>query len=93
MGRGCTYQDGIAVCFNASSYEYRPRDWDERELTGDDGQIWDECIHFPAYQDVYFLRPFHEFYLHVYSYSFEDICNINDFCVHIDVQLVSKEQE
>lgn len=93
MGRGCTYQDDIAVCFNASSYEYRSRDWNERELTGDDGQTWDECIHFPAYQDVYFLRPFHDFYLHVYSYSFEDICNINDFRIHIDVQLVSKEQK
>lgn len=64
-----------------------------REVTLDDGQSWDEGIHFPAYQDEYFTHPFHALYLDYFNYSFEDLCNINDFRVNIDVRLETREQE
>ncbi|MGM9776825.1 MAG: hypothetical protein ACI3ZD_00610 [Prevotella sp.] len=31
-------------CFEASASEYKPDDWDERTLTGDEGQSWDEWV-------------------------------------------------
>lgn len=90
---GCMKFDGTGVCFEGSAYSYDPDYWNERELTGDDGQSWDEHIHFPAYQDEYFTRPFHHLYCDLFDYSFEDLCNINDFRVHVNVRLVTKEQD
>lgn len=90
---GCMKFDGTGVCFEGSAYGYEPGYWNERELTGDDGQSWDEHIHFPAYQDEYFTRPFHHLYCDLFDYSFEDLCNINDFRVHVNVRLVTKEQD
>ena len=89
---GCFKCDGVGTCFEKSAYMYVPGYWDEREMTGDDGQSWDECIHFPAYQDEYFTRPFHHLYCDQFDYSFEDLCNINDFRVNVKVHLVTKEQ-
>ena len=80
-------------CFEASVCGYEPDYWDERELTGDEGQSWDECIHYPAYQDEYFTMPFHHLYCDCFDYSFEDLCNINDFRVNVNVRLVTKEQD
>lgn len=69
------------------------KDWNERTLTGDEGQSWDECIHYPAYQDEYFTMPFHHLFCDCFDYSFEDLCNINDFRVNVNVRLVTKEQD
>lgn len=82
-----------ASCFEESFDDYEHDDWNERRMIGDDGQTWDECIHFPAYQDVYFTRPFHHLYLDLFDYSFEDLCNINDFRVNINVRLQTREQD
>lgn len=90
---GCMKFYGTGVCFEGSAYSYEPEYWNERELTGDDGQSWDECIHFPAYQDEYFTRPFHHLYCDQFDYSFEDLCNINDFRVNVNVHLITKEQD
>ena len=92
MGIGCKYE-GFTTCFDASSDEYRPDYWDIRELTLDDGQSWDELIHFPAYQDEYFTVPFHALYCDCYNYSFEDLCNINDFRINVEVELETREQD
>lgn len=90
---GCFKCDGVGTCFELSAYMYDPDYWDEREITGDDGQSWDECIHFPAYQDEYFTMPFHHLYCDYFNFSFEDLCNINDFRVNVKVHLVTKEQD
>ena len=90
---GCFKCDGVGTCFELSAYTYEPGYWNERELTGDDGQSWDECIHFPAYQDEYFTRPFHHLYCDQFDFSFEDLCNINDFRVNVNVRLITKEQD
>lgn len=92
MGHGVRHND-TGVCFEFSAYEYDHGLWDERELTGDDGQSWDEGLHFPAYQDEYFTRPFHHLYCDMFCYSLEDICNINDFCTHVNVCLRTSEQD
>lgn len=85
--------NGKGSCFEASACGYEPDYWDERELTGDEGQSWDECIHYPAYQDEYFTMPFHHLYCDCFDYSFEDLCNINDFRVNVNIRLVTKEQD
>ena len=90
---GCMKFDGTGVCFEGSAYGYEPGYWNERDLTGDDGQSWDEHIHFPAYQDEYFTRPFHHLHCDQFDYSFEDLCHINDFRVNVNVRLVTKEQD
>lgn len=90
---GCMKFYGTGVCFEGSAYSYEPEYWNERELTGDDGQSWDECIHFPAYQDEYFTRPFHHLHCDHFDFSFEDLCNINDFRVNVNVHLITKEQD
>lgn len=90
---GCFKCNGVGSCFEQSAYTYEPGYWDEREMTGDDGQSWDECIHFPAYQDEYFTRPFHHLYCDHFDYSFEDLCNINDFRVNVNVHLITKEKD
>lgn len=92
VGYGPRY-NGVGSCFEKLWHDYKNADWDEREMIGDDGQSWDECIHFPAYQDVYFTMPFHHLYLDLFDYSFEDLCNINDFRVNIDVKLQTREQD
>lgn len=92
MGGG-PKREGISLCFSQSTGEYSSDFWDVRELTLDDGQSWDEGIHFPAYQDEYFTHPFHALYLDYFNYSFEDLCNINDFRVNVDVRLETREQE
>ncbi len=59
-------------------------------MTYDDGHTWDEDLHYPAYQDVYFTNPFNEL-CELFIYSFEDLCNINDFRVNVDVKLKTRE--
>ena len=85
--------NGTGSCFEASAYGYKPGYWNERDMIGDEGQSWDECIHYPAYQDEYFTMPFHHLYCDDFIYSFEDLCNINDFRVNVIVHLVTKEQD
>lgn len=92
MGGG-PKRDGISLCFSQSADEYNPDFWDVREMTLDDGQSWDENIHFPAYQDEYFTHPFHALYCDYFKYSFEDLCNINDFRIDVDVNLETREQD
>lgn len=92
LGKGGK-RNGKAVCFDKSFDDYKHDSWNEREMIGDDGQSWTECIHFPAYQDVYFTMPFHHLYLDLFDYSMEDLCNINDFRVNIDVKLQTREQD
>ena len=75
LGHGVKYDD-MAVCFDKSSSKYRKREWNLRDMTYDDGHTWDEYLHYPAYQDVYFTNPFNEL-CDLFSYSFEDLCNIN----------------
>ncbi len=92
MGGG-PKRDGISLCFSELTDEYCPDFWDVRKMTLDDGQSWDENIHFPAYQDEYFTHPFHALYCDYFKYSFEDLCNINDFRIHVDVNLETREQD
>ena len=80
------------ACFDYSSVKYEAKEWEERELFLDDGQSWTEGIHYPAYMDCHFLYPFHKLYLDNFVYSNEDIDNINDFRVHVEVHLETKEQ-
>ena len=84
--------DGIGTCFDASSRSFDPKDWKETDLIGDDGQSWDEYLHFPAYQDVYFTKPFH-FLCERFDFSYEDLCNINDFRACVRVSINTKEQD
>lgn len=91
MGKGFHVEDGVALCFDNTVWD-ADDEWDYKKLVMDDGQSWDELIHFPAYQDVYFLHPFHMLYCDNYNYSFEDLCNINDFRVNVAVKLETKEQ-
>ncbi len=86
-------RNGISLCFSQSADEYDPDFWDVRRMTLDDGQSWDENIHYPAYQDEYFTHPFHALYCDYFKYSFEDLCNINDFRVNVDVRLETREQD
>lgn len=90
MGRGYR-EDGVALCFYHVARDGDDK-WNYKELIMDDGQSWDEGIRFPAYQDVYFTNPFHLLYFDAYNYSFEDLCNINDFRVNVEVKLETKEQ-
>lgn len=90
MGTGYR-EDGVALCFDHEVWDAGEK-WNYRELIMDDGQTWDEGIRFPAYQDVYFTHPFHLLYFDAYNYSFEDLCNINDFRVKLEVKLETKEQ-
>lgn len=90
MGRGYR-EDGVALCFNHEAWNEEDS-WEYKELIMDDGQSWDEGIHYPAYQNVYFTHPFHQLYFDAYNYSFEDLCNINDFRVNVQVKLETKEQ-
>ena len=92
MGGG-PKRDGISLCFSQSADEYDSDFWDVRKMTLDDGQSWDENIHFPAYQDEYFTHPFHALYCDYFKYSFEDLCNINDFRINVDVNLETREQD
>lgn len=92
MGGG-PKREGISLCFSQSADEYDSDFWDVRKMTLDDGQSWDENIHFPAYQDEYFTHPFHALYCDYFKYSFEDLCNINDFRVNVDVNLETREQD
>ena len=85
--------DQKALAFHHSSDEYEAKDWNFKNLVMDDGQSWDEGIHFPAYQDVYFTYPFHCLFLDNYDYSFEDLCCINDFRVVVNVRLETREQD
>ena len=90
MGKGYR-QDGVALCFEHEAFDEHDK-WNFKDLIMDDGQTWDEGIRFPAYQDVYFTNPFHQLYFDSYNYSFEDLCNINDFRVNVEVKLETKEQ-
>lgn len=90
---GCYKHDGIGACFAQWSDEYTSGYWDERKMTMDDGQSWDEYLHFPAYQDEYFTHPFYELSNPTFGYSYEDLCNINDFRVVVNVELEAKERD
>ena len=83
----------VTACFSNMGDIYVPEEWNERDLVGEDGRTWDELIHYPAYQNQYFLMPFHHLYCDLYSYSFEDLCNINDFRITIDLQFATREQD
>ncbi len=94
LGHGYHHRRGVVACFERLSCEYQTEDWDDIYLDlGEDGRTWDEGIHYPAYQDQYFLMPFHHLYCDLFQYSFEDLCNINDFRVNVEVQLVTREQD
>jgi len=85
--------DGITPCFEHISRNYDSRDWNYRDCIVDDGQSWDEMIHYPVYQDVYFLHPFHLLYCDLFNYSFEDLVSIRDFRVEVKVELQTKVQD
>lgn len=90
LGHGVKYDD-VAVCFEQIFSKYKKGEWNLRDMTYDDGHTWDEYLHYPAYQDVYFTNPFNEL-CDLFSYSFEDLCNINDFRVNVNVRLKTREQ-
>lgn len=90
MGEGAE-EDGVSLCFYHTASDKDDK-WNYKELIMDDGQSWDEGIFYPAYQDVYFTHPFHLLYLDSFIYSFEDLCNINDFRINVAVKLETKEQ-
>lgn len=84
---------GNASCFNLSCESYREACWDERRLVGDDDYSWDEMLRYPAYQDVYFTIPFNNLCCSLFDYSFEDLCNMNDFRIRVNVTLETREQD
>lgn len=91
MGFGKKINDK-AVCFLHWSLDsYNESEWDLKTLTLDDGLPWDEGIHYPCYQDIYFTHPFHQLYCDNFCYSYQDISNISDFCVGVDVKFTSRE--
>lgn len=88
--------DGRALCFYKRADKYKdelePDQWDLRSMVLDDGNTWDEGIHFPAYMDAYFTVPFHYlFFEHQFAYA--DLVNINDFRVKVEVKLETKESD
>ena len=91
MGGWIKYH-GVGVCFEGLGYKYDLNYWNEKKLIEDNGQSHDEYIHFPAYQDEYFTMPFRDLFCD-FDFSFEDLCNINDFRVNVNVQLVTREQD
>ena len=94
LGHGYRHDRGFVACFEQSWNIYMKDDLEDFEdMVGEDGRTWDECIHYPAYQDQYFLMPFHHLYCDLFSYSFEDLCHINDFRVNVEVRLVTREQD
>ncbi len=94
LGHGYHHDRGFVACFERSVNVYTKDEWEDFEdMVGDDGRTWDEGIHYPAYQDQYFLMPFHHLYCDLFDYSFEDLCHINDFRVNVEVRLVTKEQD
>ena len=90
MGETSFSVNGQNVCFSHASRTADLKDWDYKQATLDDGQTWDEGIHLPAYQDVYFLYPWHLLYWDNFSFSFYDLANINDFRVIISVKFEQK---
>ncbi len=93
MGSGYHHRRGVVACYEQLNCECHIDTWDDDDFLGEDGRTWDEGIHYPAYQDQYFLMPFHHLYCDLFLYSFEDLCNINDFRVNVEVQLVTREQD
>jgi len=91
MGQGGK-ENGVSLCFDHITYDADDK-WELKELTLDDGNSWDEGLQYPAYQDIYFLHPFYRLYMDSYCYSFEDLCNINDFRINVAVRLETKEQD
>lgn len=91
MGFGKIINDK-SVCFlHWHGGTYDESEWDLKTLTLDDGLTWDEGIHYPCYQDVYFTHPFHLLYCDNFCYSYQDISNISDFCVGVNVKFTSRE--
>lgn len=80
--------DGISACFShqnrADDEKDLDADWDLKTAIMDDGQSWDEGIHHPAYQDVYFTNPWHKLFYQNYI-SLEDLANIKEFRVDLRV--------
>lgn len=87
--------DGISACFshrNRAEDECElDADWDWKEAILDDGQTWDEGIHHPAYQDVYFTNPWHKLF-HQNYISFDDLAGIKEFCVDLRVHAETVEK-
>lgn len=92
LASGSNYYE-LHSCCNHWASKYTPDDWDERKITMDDGASWDDGMHYPVYQDVYFTYPWYCLHNHHFLYSFEDLCNINDFIVNVEVQFVTREQD
>ena len=88
----CFKVDGVGACFYHSATSGDAKEWNLKELLMDDGQSWDELIHYPAYMDCYFLVPFHHLYCDLYNYAFEDLARMNDFRVRVNVKLETKEK-
>lgn len=80
--------DGISACFchrnRADDERELDADWDLKKAILDDGQTWDEGIHHPAYQDVYFTNPWHKLFYQNFI-SLEDLAKIKAFCVDLRV--------
>lgn len=87
----CYRIDGVGACFHHAATSADPKEWALRTLMLDDGQSWDELIHYPAYMDCYFLIPFHNLYCDLFLYSLEDIARMNDFRVRVNVKLETRE--
>lgn len=92
LASGSNYYEPHSCCDYWVS-KFSPDDWDEHKITMDDGVSWDEGMHYPVYQDVYFTYPWYCLHNHHFLYSFEDLCNINDFLVNVEVQFVAREQD
>lgn len=87
----CYKVDGVGACFYHSAWSGDEKEWNVKQLLIDDGQSWDELIHYPAYMDCYFLTPFHNLYCDLFIYSLEDIAQMNDFRVRVNVRLETRE--
>lgn len=89
----CFREDNKGVCFVHSASSSDPEDWDWTSAVMDDGQSWDEGIHFPVYQDVYFLYPWHLLYWETYDFALEDLARLNDFRVEVKVSFEVKVKD
>lgn len=95
MGQGADEIEGITPCFmhrnNVSEDRDIDTDWDLKTAIMDDGKSWDEGLHYPAYQDVYFTQPWHQLFFEAYTFSLEDLAQMEDF--RVDMRLHTEVEE
>ena len=91
--RGSVREENRGICFTHTAHTSNQDDWNFTSAVMDDGQTWDEGIHYPVYQDVYFVHPWHLLYWDSYEFALEDIARLNDFRVEVSVSFETKVKD